>query len=41
VRALLLRVQPKRFELLTPFRWSVAQPLDVNASRAIKVQRQC
>jgi hypothetical protein len=25
VRALLLRVQPKRFELLTPFRWSVAQ----------------
>jgi hypothetical protein len=25
-RALLLRIQPKRFELPTPFRWSIAQP---------------
>jgi hypothetical protein len=33
-----LRVQPKRFELLTPFRWSVAQPLDVNASRQATFQ---
>ena len=32
-RALLLRIQAKRFELLTPFRWKFAQPLDVNASR--------
>jgi hypothetical protein len=32
-RALLLRIQPKRFELPAPFRRSVAQPLDVNASR--------
>jgi hypothetical protein len=32
-RALLLRVQPKRFELPTPFRRSVAQTRDVDASR--------
>ena len=32
-RALLLRIQPKCFELPTPFRWSIAQPLDVDASR--------
>jgi len=32
-RALLLRIQAKRFELLTPFRWKFAQPLDVNALR--------
>ena len=32
-RALLLRIQPKRFELPTPFRRSIAQPLDVDASR--------
>ena len=32
-RALLLRIQSKRFELLTPFRRKFAQPFDVNASR--------
>src|SRR6516164_8716382 len=26
-------MQPKHFELLAPFRWSIAQPLDVDASR--------
>jgi hypothetical protein len=31
--ALSLRIQPKRFELPTPFRWSIAQPFDVDASR--------
>jgi hypothetical protein len=32
-RALLLRIQAKRFELPTPFRWSIAQPLDIDATR--------
>ena len=32
-RALLLPVQPKRFELPTPFRRSIAQPRDVDAAR--------
>jgi hypothetical protein len=32
-RALLLRVQPKRLELPTPFRRSIAQPLDIDAPR--------
>jgi hypothetical protein len=32
-RALLSRIQRKCFELPTPFRWSIAQPLDVDASR--------
>jgi len=32
-RALLLRIQPERFELPIPFRRSIAQPLDVDASR--------
>jgi len=31
--ALSLQIQPKRFELPTPFRWSIAQPFDVDASR--------
>jgi hypothetical protein len=31
--ALLLRIQPKRFELPTPFRRSIAQSRDVDASR--------
>ena len=31
--ALLLRIQPKRFELPTPFRRTIAQPRDVYASR--------
>jgi hypothetical protein len=38
-RALLLRVQPKRFELPTPFRRSIAQPLDVDASRQTALDR--
>ena len=29
-RALLLRIQPKRFELATPFRRKIAQPRDVD-----------
>ena len=29
----LLRIQPKRFELATPFRWCIARPLDVDATR--------
>ena len=29
----MLRIQPKRFELPTPFRRSIAQPLDIDASR--------
>ena len=29
----LLRIQPKRFELPTQFRRSIAQPLDVDATR--------
>jgi hypothetical protein len=32
-RALLLRIQPERFELPTPFRRSIAQPLDIDAPR--------
>ena len=32
-RALLVRIQPKRFELPTPFRRRIAQPLDVDAAR--------
>jgi hypothetical protein len=32
-RALLLRIQTKSYELPTPFRWSIAQTLDVDASR--------
>ena len=32
-RALWLRIQPKRFELPTPFPRSIAQPLDVDAAR--------
>ena len=31
-RALLLRIQPKCFELPTPFRRKIAQPRDVDAS---------
>ena len=31
--ALLLRIQPECFELPTPFRWSIAQPRDLDASR--------
>jgi hypothetical protein len=31
--ALWLRIQPKRFELPTPFSRSIAQPLDVDAAR--------
>ena len=31
--ALSLRIRPKRFELPTPFRRSIAQSLDVDASR--------
>ena len=31
--ALLLRIQPKRFELPTPFGRTIAQPRDVDASR--------
>jgi len=31
--ALLLRTQSKGFEQPTPFRWSIAQPFDVDASR--------
>ena len=31
--ALLLLIQPKRFELPTPFRRSIAQPRDVDAAR--------
>ena len=38
-RALLLRVQPKRFELSTPFRRSVAQSLNVDASRQATFHR--
>jgi hypothetical protein len=29
----LLRIQPQRLKLPTPFRWSIAQPLDVDAAR--------
>ena len=36
--ALLLRIQPKRFELPTPFRRSIAQPRDVDASRLAAFQ---
>ena len=32
-RALVLRIQPKRFELPTPFCRSIAQPRDVDAAR--------
>ena len=32
-RALLVRIQPKRFELPNPFHRGIAQPLDVDASR--------
>src|SRR5262249_33714618 len=36
---LLVRVQPKRFELSTPFRRSVAQPLGVDTSRQTAFDR--
>jgi len=36
---LLVRVQSKRFELSTPFRRSVAQSLDVDASRQTALDR--
>ena len=32
-RALLVRIQPKRFELARPFGRSIAQPRDVDAPR--------
>jgi len=38
-RALLLRIQPERFELPIPFRWSIAQPRDVDASRQAALDR--
>ena len=38
--ALSLRIQPKRFELPTPFRWSIAQPFDVDASRRAALHRR-
>jgi hypothetical protein len=38
-RALLLRIQPQRFELPTPFRRSVTQSLDVDASREATFHR--
>jgi len=38
-RALLLRIQTQRFELPTPFRRSVTQSLDVDASREATFHR--
>jgi hypothetical protein len=35
----LVRVQPKRFELSTPFRRKIAQVLDVDASRQTAFDR--